>query len=356
MTGHPANDEPRAQPQRTPAFTFTIGAIFVTALVVTIMFGASAAEQLLFGWLYFPLRVVDDITVDWPSAILGCVCVFAFVFALDRTIRWFIGDSFNWSLQSSLATSFAVVLLFGAGIAMVGLTHQTIWLFTGRSRGDAPIQQTDAGVIASAQIVASRSRFRNRLKMTGLGAFNYSDVFNGLPPGGTMSPDGTLLHGWAIRLGPFTDFSNGDVDFTRPWDSEKNAPLFKGAIPAFLHPSISTVFDDQGFALSHVAANSNVFPMTVQTAEKMHYATSGRSLRGLGDTILFGTVSSEFRPWGHPANIRDPSIGVNQSLEGFGGPSGDGANFVMGDGSVRFLSKETDLEVLRQLSNPDMAD
>ena len=226
---------------------------------------------------------------------------------------------------------------------MVGLTHQTIWLFTGRSRESAPVSAADAGVIASAQIATSRSQVRNNLKMTGLGAFNYSDVFKGLPPGGTMSPDGTLLHGWAIRLGPFTDFSYADVDFSAPWNSQENAPLFKGAIPGFLHPSISKVFDDQGFALSHVAANSNIFPMTVQTVENMHHATSGRSLRGLGDTILFGTVSSEFRPWGHPVNVRDPSIGVNQSPIGFGGPSGDGANFVMGDGSVLMVLNPKEL-------------
>ena len=63
MTDVPASDEPLAQPQPTPTLIFSIGAIFVVTLVVAMMFGASASEQLLFGWLYFPLRVVDDVTV-----------------------------------------------------------------------------------------------------------------------------------------------------------------------------------------------------------------------------------------------------------------------------------------------------
>lgn len=323
MTDTSANDESTAQSQRTPLYAIVTGAILVTALVVTTMFGASAAEQLLFGWLYFPMRVSGEVTIDWPAAILGCVCVLVFVICLDRTMRWFAHDSSSWSLRSTTAASFAVVLLFGAGIAMVGMTHQTVWLLSGGKHDATSPQPPVRGLVSTAQTDAINSQFRNDQKQVGIAMHNYTDVARALPPGGTMLADGTLMHGWAVYLGPYIGFTHHDVDFSAPWNSPENSPLYKGAIPGFLHPGISEVFDAEGFALSHIAANSRGFTITTQMPGDNGWSPGGRSLHGLGDTILAGTVATNFRPWGHPANIRDPSIGVNQSPDGFGGPSDD---------------------------------
>jgi prepilin-type processing-associated H-X9-DG protein len=74
---------------------------------------------------------------------------------------------------------------------------------------------------------------------------------------------------------------------------------------------------------------------------------------GSSNTILFGTVTRNFKPWGHPANVRDPSLGVNRSPDGFGAPANwDGAQFAFCDGSVRMLSSKTDPRVLKQLATP----
>jgi hypothetical protein len=71
---------------------------------------------------------------------------------------------------------------------------------------------------------------------------------------------------------------------------------------------------------------------------------------GASNTILIGEVNHAFRPWGHPANWRDPATGINRP-NGFGGaPGSGGARFVMMDGSVRFLSQDTDPAVLEALS------
>ncbi len=53
------------------------------------------------------------------------------------------------------------------------------------------------------------------------------------------------------------------------------------------------------------------------------------------------------------SNVRDPARGINRSPEGFGGPPGwNGAMFLMCDGSVKFLSENTDLSVMKALATP----
>jgi len=384
-------DPPTSQPDIAPSLVLLVPAAFIVFVIIASAFSLSAAEQLIMGWLYFLFRVSGQVTVDWPAVVLGVVSTVGFLTVLHRIVIWFAtntsrkrpdgaaagsaepdpGNSAShsasltkastssvrtWTWRSTVTLSLAVFLLFSAGVAMVGLTHQTVWLLSNGHRESSSLQPPVPGLVATAQIDVINSQFRNDQKQVGLAIHNYTDVARALPPGGTMLPDGTLMHGWAVYLGPYIGFTHHDVDFSAPWNSPENSPLYKGAIPYFLHPGISEVFDAEGFALSHIATNSRIFPITTQMPGEHGWSPAGRPLHGLGNTILAGTVASNFRPWGHPANIRDPSIGVNQSLEGFGGPSGDGANFVMGDGSVRFLSKETDLEVLRQLSNPDVAD
>jgi prepilin-type processing-associated H-X9-DG protein len=78
---------------------------------------------------------------------------------------------------------------------------------------------------------------------------------------------------------------------------------------------------------------------------------------GAAQTLLIGEVNSRFVPWRHPVNWRDPARGINRAPDGFGGPaSSGGAQFLMADGSVRFVSQQTSEHVLRALSTPAAGD
>lgn len=361
----PASDQEPA----SSAFPFVWMAVGLAVVFLTgLLFSAAAVEQLVLGWLYFPFQVLPQVSVYWPSVVLGAICCVAFVLGLHVALKRFVsgrtaatGETRTWSHRSSLAVATGIALLFAAGTAMVAASHQTIWLISGYF-GSASAERVEppGGLIASARQSAIESQRRNNLKQFGIAIHNVHEVTRRLPAGGTMTADGTLLHGWAVRLGPFLTFQTRNFDFSVPWNEPPNAELYRSALPVFLNPEIPQVFNEDGFALSHLAANSRVFPIVTvdQSSGKTLPESRTKPMRirditdGTSSTILLGEVRENFKPWGHPVNVRDPAKGINHSRNGFGGP-GSGAFMLLADGTVRLIGENTDAEVLRRLATPD---
>ena len=114
----------------------------------------------------------------------------------------------------------------------------------------------------------------------------------------------------------------------------------------YLRPGIDREKDAAGYALSHYAGNAAVLGGE-RAAEPAGTLSDGSS-----NTIMAGEVVSNFKPWGDPTNWRDLALGINRTPSGFGSPAPGGANFLMVDGSVRFLKDKIDLRVLKALSTP----
>ncbi len=335
-------------------------------LAVLCMFGWGT-EHLLLGWLYFPLRVLPRMTVDPPAAIVGGVGLILLVLLLHATLRWLRRGS-AWSLRSTVCLAALVLLLFAAGTAMVGVVHQAAWLAVGRSN-DAGEAEGVVGVTIAALNASGNLRAMNELKSHALTVQNFHDVYNALPPGGTMTADGQLLHGWMTFVSTFGTFSNEEVDFATPWNKPPNDRLFKCNLSWFVNPSIpGPRFDAEGYGLTHYAGNVHLLPISIvkPTNRPANYpygdqiAQLGQQGKlkswddvpdGTSNTLLVGTVTERFKPWAHPANVRNPALGLNRSPDGFAAPPGwHGAAFAMCDGSVRTISRNIDPEVLRQLA------
>lgn len=374
-------DPPSSSPDLLPAGPLLgCGAVGVLLLALLIV-SPIALEQLLLGWLYFPFRVLPQVTVDGPTALLGGVCLIAFPAGLHVTMRWLVGRTAEdparpprrWTFRLTVAGTLLLLLLFAAGTAMVGVTHQLVWLVVGRP--DDPREPPVSGVVADARRSAHRSMCKNDLRSIGLAMSNAADSDGWLPPGGTMDEQGRLLHGWAIFLGEYLGYySRAGIDFSVPWNQSPNARLYRCAIPLYLNPDIPQAFDAQGYGLSHVAGNVHVLPI-VQRPRRMFATHSGIPATGWADrpsgsrglpwkrsdipdgashTLLVGQVAGNFLPWGHPANVRDPARGIGRTPHGFAGPPGqEGALFVSCDGSVRLLSNDTSPAVLRALAIPN---
>jgi hypothetical protein len=321
-------------------------AIAVTAgfLLLGFVAGFELPWVLFAGWLFYLGRVLPRVSVEWPSVAVGVGAVMLFTAGVHRVGRTWARrphpgagtGSRPWRLRWSLAAVAVVFLLFAAGIALVGITHQVSWLLTSPEPLRSPALRYGDGS-------------RMNLRMIGLAAVNYRDQLGRFPPGGSFTADGAMLHSWETYLLPYLSYSTQGIDLHRPWNDPGNAPYFKSILPVFINPGFrpAELTDAEGYGLSHYAANSRV--LGGNKAMRLEDITDG-----LSTTLWAGEVNAQFRPWGHPANFRDPANGINSSPHGFGGPrSSGGATFLMADCSVRFVSERVSPRVLLALSTPD---
>jgi hypothetical protein len=377
---HPGNGVTDAGSAAVPRVVVFLLVAFV--LLVIVVVAPPMAEQLLLGWLYFPFRVAPKVTADWPTVALGAVSMGLFITGLHRTLKWCLDPPTpeaetrrRWSLRSTLILSIALWVLFGAGTAMVAATHQAVWLISGRVKGEqAENPPRVLGLVSGLNEQAQRMRFEWTQKNLGSGIFSAETAHTVLPPGGTMTSDGRLLHGWASYIAPYLMLDPSGIDYAVPWNESPNDRLFQCAVPEFLNPAIPEVFNEEGYGFSHVSGNVHVMPIMMlpdqMPARAAHFEefarwhqSTGRPLAlrdvtdGTAHTILLGEIATHFKPWGHPANVRDPALGVNRSPDGFGSRSTTGETlFLMCDGAVRSLSPEIDPAVMRALATPSAND
>ena len=197
----------------------------------------------------------------------------------------------------------------------------------------------------AARVAINQSR--NQLKQIGLGLHNYHDVYQTFALGGIYAEDGTGLHGWQTAILPYLGQHAvyQGIQKEIPWDDPLNAPNFQYAVPQYLNAVIGATHDVSGYALSHYAANAGLFGKNQGHAKP-------QIIDGASNTIMSGEVINGFKPWGHPANWRDPGLGITGAVDTFGGPGGKGAQFLMSDGAVRFISDKIDKQILKALSTP----
>jgi prepilin-type processing-associated H-X9-DG protein len=312
--------------------------LLLCALLLLVSLASEVGRDLLLGWLLFLARVLPRASADGGSLAVGAAAVLLFTAGMHLLGRawartWGGGA---WKLRWSLAGVGVLFLLFAAGTCLVALVHQVGWLATAREPRYVP-------ALAGS---ASR-RSETNLRQIGLAAANYHDTHGALPPGGTFAPDGTMRHGWAVHLLTYLNYS-AKIDLELPWNHPRNQPYFQSILPELINPQLvgADLADAQGYGLSHYAANVRVFAV--------NRPLKGKDFPGsLSSTVLVGEVNAGLRPWGHPLNVRDPARGVGSSPHGFGGPrQAGGANFVMGDGSVRFVGEKVGREVLDALATP----
>jgi prepilin-type processing-associated H-X9-DG protein len=327
------------------------GWVVGTLAALSICAGCVFPSQLFFdlglGWVLYLVRVVPQITVNWNGVLTAAICLVALPLGLHRFLQWFYVQNSKlaenartdrvWPLRWTVSFLGVVVLMFVAGIAVVGAIHQTAWLVT------SPEPLLTGGRDGAGY----RMKSQNNLKQIVLALHSYHDTNKSLPPGGTFDAQGGMMHGWQTFILPYIEEQPlyEGINFKIPWNHPDNALHFQTPVPIYLLPRIEEEKNAQGFALSHYAANVHVLG-----------GDSRRTFKsitdGLANTLLIGEASGNYKPWGNPTNWRDPMLGLNKGTDGFGGPWPGHVNFAFADGSVHYLSDKIDPKILRALSTP----
>jgi hypothetical protein len=297
-------------------------------------FGAfgDALLQLCGGWLLFLYRVVPQMTWSSDAILAGLVCLAALGVTAHLVFRrW--APSAGWPVRKTLAVLSVFVVMFVAGLAAVGVSYQTVWLFTSGERW------TKSNSDIYPRVWSSGS-----MKSMGFAMHYYESAAGTFPPGVLVDPQGRPLHGWQVQLLP--DLDDGAlasrIDLKKPWDHPFNVPAFRSPVRAFQQYG-EPKHNADGLALTHYAPNIDVLggdiPRPISAFNGRHHST-----------VVLGEVGVNYQPWGSPANFRSLRLGINQSPDRFGRPNRRGAQLLMMDNSVRFLSNGTSEEVLRALS------
>jgi len=302
---------------------------------------ASLALGLISIPLALPALFHQSPLVFLPSGILG-FCSLCFGLATVNAIR-----------RRRVQTT-------GGVIAVAGMSAGVVAMFLG------PVVLSGVGRRWAAE--SRRTFTESHLLQIGDGLNAFHNARGVFPAGGVFKPiaGGTEqgLHGWMSLLLPYLGEPElfNRIDLQRAFSDEVNLPAMGTDLPVFWSAGGDRSKVAGKFGVAHFAGVGGEFiNEDGEQVEAGIFDVNSEITRdlvtdGLSNTIIAGEVSTRFPAWGDPENWRQVGRGLNQDPEGFGNVEGTGAMFLMGDGSVRFLSRHTSRRVLEGLSTRNSAD
>ncbi|RLS58269.1 MAG: DUF1559 domain-containing protein [Planctomycetota bacterium] len=215
--------------------------------------------------------------------------------------------------------------------------------------------------VQQAREAARRSQSKNNMKQLLLAMHNYHDTFNHFPPGTVPNDDLEVEErlSWMVSILPYMDQAPlyNQVDMKEGYASAANEMPLMVAIPTYMNPSIPP-----GGGVTHYVGIGGIteegptaeLPSPVAGIFGYNRATRMRDITdGTSNTFAIAESDGYTGAWaqGGAATIRSltqqPYI---KGADGIGGPAIGGCHFGMADGAVRFVSENTDPQVLEALA------
>ena len=209
---------------------------------------------------------------------------------------------------------------------------------------------------SSGRGATMRTQCRNKLKQIGLALHNYHDVYESLPAHQSGEPP----HSWRVATLPFLDKSDlwEQYDFGSEWNQGSNAAVAKAAVreyecPAHRPPQRFGHYPSADYLA--VVGDETLWPESGSTRYQ-------DVLDGLSNTLMVVEACGTDIPWAEPRDLSftETPLGINlpgkeryRSAGVISSYHSGGAQVLMGDGRVEFLSTDTDPEILRALLTAD---
>jgi len=250
-----------------------------------------------------------------------------------------------------------------------------------RSRGFSLIELLAVGSIVAisaalalpallrARDDARRNACRNNLKQIALAMHNYHDTFNTLPPGWiakNTEPETGPCYGWGTFILPFIEQARlyNEINFNVPPDITSSERLQKRIeiyrCPDDTSEDTNPVRDEYGTSTYSGNYGDVALPGSVEAPQKangvFHWNSSvgfRHVVDGTSNTFLVGEkcIGSAAGIWMGARSNQNASDSVtpcnhearmNTVIDSFSSRHGQGANFALCDGSVRFISEKVD--------------
>ena len=203
-----------------------------------------------------------------------------------------------------------------------------------------------------------RSMCKNNLKEIGLAMHNYHDAFAKFPDARTSSADSPSVS-WRVSILPYFEHEKPNVEYdpTSEWSSDKNTPVAKSDVRLFVCRSVPLADQKDAAGRYYSAYATLIGPGTVFDGGQ------GKTIReitdGTSNTAFVVEACGQQVVWTEPRDIEvlKDNLGINlpgaklgQSTAAWSSYHQGGAYTLLGDGAVRFLSKNTDPSVLKAIS------
>lgn len=239
--------------------------------------------------------------------------------------------------------------------------------------------------VQAAREAARRCSCMNNMTQVGL-AMHHFEFNHEYLPAGVLNDQGPVRYepigrhiSWTVQILPHLEQTNlyKSFDMTAGAYAAVNQPVRKATLAVFTCPSSPSSYGavDDTFPMSNYAGVSNAEEVPIDASNNGVLYLNSRTkfsdiTDGASNTMLLGEKTNAYNDLGWISGTRatlrngtlaqpkpymnqaDPSSDIG-SLEvgGFSSYHSGGGNFVFGDGSVRFLSHNTDPNLLLLLCN-----
>jgi hypothetical protein len=223
---------------------------------------------------------------------------------------------------------------------------------------------------------ARRATCQSRMAQLGL-ALQKHELANGALPAGTTDPKSPIHNvpkgiqiSWTVRLLPYLDEAGTlkHIDLAAGAYAEKNAPVRKLVIPAFVCPSqvpVATAAPPSSYAGCHHDVEAPIADNNDGVLFLNSHISERDVTDGVQHTIYLGEkrVDEGDLGWmsGSRATLRNTGTPIDETpteqpasdlyVGGFGSSHPSGAGFLFGDRAVRFVNKSIDPDIYRRLAN-----
>ena len=188
---------------------------------------------------------------------------------------------------------------------------------------------------------ARRTSSANNLRQLALACFNYESVHRSFPSQAIFSEDGRPLLSWRVKILPYLDeqalYEKFRLD--EPWDSEHNIQLLDEMPEVFLNPN-SIHRNKTGYL---ALKGEGTFMDGTDGPNRIASFVDGTS-----NTIMFVEADDDVAvEWTKPADL---PFNPENPMRGLGGLRPAGFNAAFCDGSVQFIDRSIDWEMLRRMA------